>query len=88
MQRSCLAGLDSNKTLHMARVQTGLSDGQKTEVTGKSLQDGMQVVVSVAADNAAATTASASSSNPFQPQRGPGGPGGGPSGAGARAGGR
>ena len=70
--------LDSNKTLHMARVQTGLSDGQKTEVTGKSLQDGMQVVVSVAADNAAATTAgAASTSNPFQPGRPPQGAGAG-----------
>lgn len=73
--------LDSAKTLHMARVRTGLSDGQKTEVTGKNIQEGMQVVVSVAAADAAATTASASTSNPFQPQRGPGGPG-----AGARGG--
>ena len=83
--RGTLWYLDANKTLHMARVQTGLSDGQKIEVTGKSLQEGMQVVVSVAADGAAATTASASTSNPFQPQRGPGGPGGG---GGGRAGGR
>jgi HlyD family secretion protein len=74
--------VDSAKTLHMARVQTGLSDGQKTEVTGKNLQEGMQVVVSVAADNAATTTAgAASTSNPFQPGR--------PQGAGAsRMGGR
>jgi len=72
--------LDSAKTLHMARVKTGLSDGQKTEVTGKNLQEGMQVVVSVAADPAATTTASAASSNPFQPGR--------PQGAGAGRGGR
>src|SRR4051812_2354361 len=77
--RGTLWYLDANKTLHMARVQTGLSDGQKIEVTGKNLQEGMQVVVSVAADGAAATTASApSSSNPFQPGR--------PQGAGGRGG--
>ncbi|HEY4306916.1 MAG TPA: efflux RND transporter periplasmic adaptor subunit [Gemmatimonadaceae bacterium] len=78
---STLWYLDASKTLHMARVQVGLSDGTKTEVTGKNIQEGMQVVVSVAADNAAATTASAASSNPFTPQRGPGGPGGPPGGA-------
>jgi HlyD family secretion protein len=71
--------VDSAKTLHMARVQTGLSDGQKTEVTGKNLQEGMQVVISVAADNAVATTAGASgtSANPFQPGRPPQGTGAG-----------
>jgi HlyD family secretion protein len=69
--------LDSNKTLRMARVQTGLNDGQKTEVSGKDLAEGMQVVISVAAGDAAGATASASNSsaNPFQPSRGPRGMG-------------
>jgi HlyD family secretion protein len=61
--------LDENKTLHVARVQTGLSDGQKTEVTGKDLKDGMQVVISVASSDAAPAASGASSSNPFQPGR-------------------
>ena len=65
--------LDANKTLHLARVQTGLSDGQKTEVTGKDLNEGMQVVISVASADAAPATAAASSSNPFQPGRPQGG---------------
>jgi HlyD family secretion protein len=67
--RGTLWYLDANRTLHMARVQTGLSDGSKTEVTGKNLQEGMQVVISVAADGTPATTASASSASPFQPGR-------------------
>jgi HlyD family secretion protein len=60
--------LDENKTLHAARVQTGLSDGQKTEVTGKDLKDGMQVLISVAPRHASPATA-ATTSNPFQPGR-------------------
>ena len=68
--------MDAEKKLHMARVQTGLSDGQKTEITGKNIQEGMQVVVSVATSDAAATTSSAqSSNNPFQPGRPPQGAG-------------
>jgi HlyD family secretion protein len=67
--------LDANKALHMARVTTGLTDGQKTEVIGTQIQEGMQVVTAVAADDNATATASAGSqtTNPFQPQRAPGG---------------
>ena len=61
--------LDQNKKLHVARVQVGLSDGQKTEVSGKGLEDGMQVVISVASGDAAPATSAASTSNPFQPGR-------------------
>jgi multidrug efflux pump subunit AcrA (membrane-fusion protein) len=73
--------VDANKTLHMARVTTGISDGQKTEVTSPAITEGTQVVVAVAADaNPAAATTSAQTTNPFQPSRPPGGGriGGGP----------
>jgi HlyD family secretion protein len=63
--------VDSTGTLHVARVHTGLTDGQKTEVNGTGLAAGMQVVTSVAAATAtpgAAATPAASS--PFQQQRG------------------
>ena len=72
--------LDKSGKVAVARVRTGLSDGQRTEVRGASLTSGMQIIVGVA-DGSAATQASGSASsnaNPFQPQggrRGPGGPG-------------
>ena len=67
--------LDAEKKLHVARVQTGLSDGQKTQITGKNLQEGMQVVISVASSDAPATSGAQPSSNPFQPGRAPQGAG-------------
>jgi HlyD family secretion protein len=68
--------VDENKALHMARVTTGITDGQKTEVTGEAIKEGTQVVVALAAaDNAAAATTTAQSTNPFQPSRPPGGAG-------------
>lgn len=56
------------------RVRTGLSDGQRTQVTGPQLDAGMQVVIGTSTGVAAGAAA-----NPFQQQpqrRGPGGPGG------------
>ncbi|MGH7618258.1 MAG: hypothetical protein ACREPM_13620, partial [Gemmatimonadaceae bacterium] len=64
--------VDAAKKLHMARVTPGLTDGQKTEVSGHDLQEGMQVVTAVAAGDAATATAASQTANPFQPQRGPG----------------
>lgn len=72
--------LDTNGKLAVARVRTGLSDGQRTEVHGPSLTSGMQIIDGVS-DGSATSQASGSGSsnaNPFQPQggrRGPGGPG-------------
>jgi HlyD family secretion protein len=68
--------LDQNKTLHVARVKTGLSDGQKTEIQSNQITEGMQVVTAVTDPSAATATTSPSTSNPFQPQR-PQGMGGG-----------
>jgi HlyD family secretion protein len=69
--------VDANGKLSAVRVRTGLSDGSKTEVQGRELKEGTQVVVgtSTGAQNASPTPQSTS---PFQPQgggmrRGPGG---------------
>jgi len=66
----------TNGVLTPIRVRTGLSDGTKTVVTGRDLTEGMPIVVGSGQAPGAAT--SAQTSNPFQPQRGPGmgGPGG------------
>jgi HlyD family secretion protein len=61
--------LDAQGTLHAARVHTGLSDGQRTEVEGKGLAEGEKVVIAVTGD-AAGAAAPAAAANPFQPQRG------------------
>jgi HlyD family secretion protein len=77
---SVLWYVDDNKTLHMVRVTTGITDGQKTEVTNAALKEGTQVVVALAAADNTTAAASAPTTNPFQPSRPPGGGrvGGGP----------
>jgi HlyD family secretion protein len=65
--------LDSNKKLKPIRVRIGLTDGQRTQVTGKDLAAGMQVVIGESSPTTAAPAAQ--STNPLTPQRG-GGPGG------------
>jgi HlyD family secretion protein len=70
--------VDSVSTLHRLRVNVGLSDGQRTEVSGQGIHDGMQVIVGVNAGQASAAPASSGaqaqgSSNPFQPARPAGG---------------
>jgi HlyD family secretion protein len=68
--------LDKTGKPAVARVRTGLSDGQNTEITPRDssvVTAGLQVITGT---NAAAGTASASSANPLAPQsqrRGPGG---------------
>ncbi|HEU4787348.1 MAG TPA: efflux RND transporter periplasmic adaptor subunit [Gemmatimonadaceae bacterium] len=70
--------LDSANALHRMRVTVGLSDGQRTEVSGEGVREGMQVIIGV---NATGTTAAAapsgaasqSGTNPFQPARPAGG---------------
>ena len=66
--------LDSAGTLHSTRAKTGLTDGQRTEVQGKGLSAGLQVITSVASSGAATTAASPAS--PFTPQGGRGQRGG------------
>ena len=73
--------LDKTGKLAVARVKTGLSDGQTTEITPRdststTIQPGLQVIVGANAAGTPATASSATSGNPLQPQaprRGPGG---------------
>lgn len=70
--------LDSANTLHRVRVTAGLSDGQRTEVSGEGVHEGMQVIIGVnttgtTAAAAPSSAASQSGTNPFQPARPAGG---------------
>ena len=69
-----LWSVDASGKLKAIRVRTGLSDGQKTEVQGRDLAAGTQVIVG--ATSGAQPSQSATSTSPFQPQggarRGPG----------------
>ena len=71
--------VDKTGKLAVARVKTGLTDGQTTEITPRdstAVTPGMQVIVG-SNSTAASTTSTSSSANPLQPQagarRGPGG---------------
>jgi HlyD family secretion protein len=73
-----LWAVDSSGKLKAIRVRTGLSDGSKTEVQGRELTAGTQVIVG-STTGAPSAQQSAPSSSPLQPQRGGmrRGPGGG-----------
>ena len=58
--------------LAVARVHTGLTDGQYTEVSGPNLQENMQIIAAVTGGSMAAGGAQ----NPFSAQQGRGGRGG------------
>lgn len=58
--------------LAVARVHTGLTDGQYTEISGPNIQEGMQIIAAVTGGSAGATSAQ----NPFSGQQGRGGRGG------------
>jgi HlyD family secretion protein len=66
------------KTVKPIRVRTGLTDGQRTAITARdsTLTEGTQVIIGIGGDATAAATPARTtqSANPFQPQRGPGGP--------------
>jgi HlyD family secretion protein len=62
--------LDQSGKLKAIRVRIGISDGQRTQVTGDSLAVGMQVIVGAALPGSAAASTTAPSSNPLTPQRG------------------
>jgi len=59
--------LDARNALQPVRVHVGLTDGTRTQVSGTSLEEGMQVVIgaNTGTTPAAATT---SAKNPLQPQ--------------------
>jgi len=57
--------VDDVGQLRIARVRTGLTDGQVTEISGPDLVDGMFVVAAVTSGS----TATSSNANPFQGQQ-------------------
>ena len=66
--------LDSTNTLHRVRVKAGLTDGQRTEVSGDGVHEGMQVIIGVNTDQASGGASPSGapaqgSTNPFQPAR-------------------
>jgi hypothetical protein len=66
--------LDASGKLESARVRTGLTDGQKTEVSGQGITDGTRVIVGVT-QGTQATAGTGTTTSPFQQQsRGAGGP--------------
>jgi len=74
--------LDKTGKLAVARVKTGLTDGQTTEIIPRDstlVQPGLQVIVGSTAATSTSSTSGSSSANPLQPQaprgggRGPGG---------------
>jgi len=60
-------------------VHTGLTDGQRTQVSGTGITDGLSVIIGTSSAGAATPARTAASGNPFQPAtqgggRGPRGP--------------
>jgi HlyD family secretion protein len=55
--------LDQNGQPAMMRVRTGVTDGQTTEISGRDLKEGLQVIAAVTAEK------SSGPSNPFQQQQ-------------------
>ncbi len=68
---STLWVMDSLGSITPVQVRTGLTDGQRTEITGRTLAEGMRVVIGVL--SAGSGTQSTTSSNPFQQQTQSGG---------------
>jgi len=56
--------LDENNQPHRLRIEVGLSDGQRTQVSGEGLTEGLKVITGVLSGGATA------SSNPFQQSSG------------------
>ena len=69
--------LGADKKIKPYRVRIGLTDGQRTQVTGQGLSVGMQVIIGESVTGTTATPAAGATTNPLTPQRG-GGPGRGP----------
>ncbi len=72
--------MDSAGKMKPIRVRTGINDGQQTQVMGRELVEGMQVVVGASA--AGGAPVAGATANPFQQTQQRGGPGG-PRGPGA-----
>jgi HlyD family secretion protein len=75
--------LDANGKLAVARVKTGINDGSTTEITGKTIKEGMKVIAGTVSPTATTAQTSTAPASPFQggqqqggAQRGGGGRGG------------
>ena len=64
----------------MARVKTGINDGSTTEITGKTIKEGMKVIAGTATPTATTAQTTTTAASPFQ--------GGQQQGGGQRGGGR
>ncbi len=76
---STLYTVDADGVLTPHRVKLGISDGQKTAITSRDLQQGASIVISATQPGATTASATGTTANPLQPQatnrgRGPGGP--------------
>ena len=59
--------LDANGKLAVARVKTGLNDGSTTEITGKTIKEGMKVIAGTISPTATTTAqTSTAPASPFQ----------------------
>ncbi|MCZ6705812.1 MAG: hypothetical protein O6942_07915, partial [Bacteroidetes bacterium] len=56
--------IDDEGNLMVARVRTGITDGQSTEVMGRNVESGMNVIAGITQGSVAETN-----SNPFQQQQ-------------------
>ncbi len=74
--RSRVWTLDAAGKLQMVQVQIGLSDGQKTEVFGPGIREGMKVITGVTAPQGSGATQRPGTGLPFGTPGGTGGGGG------------
>jgi HlyD family secretion protein len=70
---------DKDGTVKSVRVRTGITDGQRTVVTGEGITAGMQIIVGAAQASGTGASATPTATSPFQAPTqggGPRGPGG------------
>ncbi len=61
---SMLWYLDEEGAISVARVRTGITDGQFTQITGRQIEEGMDIITGVSSTGSTGSTA-----NPFQQQQ-------------------
>jgi HlyD family secretion protein len=61
------------KILKPIGVKTGVSDGQFTEIIGKNLTEGLEIMSGISSDSPKTQNTSSQARSPFLPARGPGG---------------
>ncbi|PYP76046.1 MAG: efflux RND transporter periplasmic adaptor subunit [Gemmatimonadetes bacterium] len=71
--------VDASGVLTPHRVKLGISDGQKTAITSRDLEQGTSIVIGATQPGSTTTASTGTTANPLQPQaanrgRGPGGP--------------